>query len=25
MPYYTPGVINAVGETLRPLVGLPVG
>jgi hypothetical protein len=25
MPYYTPGVINAVGETLRPLVGLQVG
>ena len=25
MPYYTPGVITAVGETLRPLVGLPVG
>lgn len=25
MPYYTPGVINAVGETLRPLVGLQGG
>ncbi len=25
IPYYTPGVITAVGETLRPLVGLPVG
>jgi F420-dependent oxidoreductase-like protein len=25
MPFYTPGVISAVGETLRPLVGLPVG
>jgi F420-dependent oxidoreductase-like protein len=25
MPYYTPGVISAVGETLRPLVGLQVG
>ena len=25
VPYYTPGVITAVGETLRPLVGLPVG
>jgi F420-dependent oxidoreductase-like protein len=25
MPFYTPGVINAVGEALRPLVGLQVG
>ena len=25
MPFYTPGVINAVGETLRPVVGLQVG
>ncbi len=25
MPFYTPGIINAVGEALRPVVGLPVG
>jgi F420-dependent oxidoreductase-like protein len=25
MPFYTPGVISAVGETLRPVLGLPVG